>query len=142
MIVCGGLMFMDFVGYPYPWIYVLMNVLKSNELSCICLQKNQLPTKLSPNKPARFWQSMNKNYSTVFNYSQVIFSVAWLLKPALHSNSNCIQLVISSKISPCLIRYYLFDTTTKSRIWLFFGIEHVPIPNDKYFDFLVSCFDQ
>ena len=98
--------------------------------------KNQLPTKLRPIQSARFWQSMNispplkrmiPQYSTIH---KLFFSIAWLLKSALHGNSIRIKLVVSSKISPCVIRYYLFDMTSKSRIWLF-GIEHVPIPNDK-----------
>ena len=58
----------------------------------------------------------------------------WIMfsfKPALHSDTNRIQLVVCSKISPCVIHYYLYQMTLRSRIWLFFGIERDPIPNYK-----------
>lgn len=57
------------------------------------------------------------------------------LKPAFPGKTNRkhVQLVVHSKIRPCAIRYFLFDTTL-------FGIEQVPIPNDQRIR--CSCFDQ
>ena len=51
IIVCWGSMFVDFMGYTCPRIYVHTNILQfeSNELSY-----NQLPTKLCPHQLAKF----------------------------------------------------------------------------------------
>ena len=52
---CGisfwGSKFMDVKGYPYPYIYVPTNTQQSVLHS---IATNQLPTKLHPNKPAKF----------------------------------------------------------------------------------------
>ena len=61
------------------------------------------------------------------------------IKPVLHGNTNRIQLVVCSKISPCVIHYYLFDTTSKSRIWLFLQSSMVLFQTINRIRF--SCFD-
>ena len=40
-----------------------------------------------------------------------------LVKPTLYVNTNCIQLVVYSKLSQCIVCYKLIDTTLKNRIW-------------------------
>lgn len=49
IIVCGESIFVDFVGYPYPWIYILKNVL--NYLVMLVRKLH-----LHPCMPAKFWQ--------------------------------------------------------------------------------------
>ena len=60
------------------------------------------------------------------------------VKPALHSNTNRIQLVVCSKISPCVMRYYLNVQYDFLKSYLtIFGIEHVPVPNDKSYSIVL-----
>ena len=68
-------MILDFVGYPYPRIYVPTNPKHtcSNELST-----NHLPTKLRPLQQAIFWQSTNNG--TQYKYQVIIYrlsTVVW-----------------------------------------------------------------
>ena len=54
IIVREGLMFTDFVGYPYQQIYVHTNVLQSNELSCIVMQQTRYPPNYDPMNQQNF----------------------------------------------------------------------------------------
>ena len=54
IIVRGGSMFVDFVGYPYPRIYVPVNFKQSIELSCIVMRQTSYPGKKYPHGPAVF----------------------------------------------------------------------------------------
>lgn len=63
MIFCGciivhrGSVFVDFVGYTYPQSYIAMNI---SQINCLKFYGTiNLPAKLSPNKPIKFWYSMN-----------------------------------------------------------------------------------
>ena len=63
-------MFVDFVGYTYPQIYVPMNVLQSNELSCIVKQQTGYPQNYVPTNQQHLDNPgtlalKNKNDSTV-----------------------------------------------------------------------------
>lgn len=67
-------MFLDFVGEPYPWIYIPTNI---KELPCIVLmQQTSCPQKYVPTNQQNFdntWKlaPTNKNNSTVFLYSSL-----------------------------------------------------------------------
>ena len=42
-LVVGGSMVMDFMGHPYPQIYIPTNIQQSNELSYIVMQQTGHP---------------------------------------------------------------------------------------------------
>ena len=71
IIVRGCLMLVDFVGFPYPRIYVPMNVGEGNELSCIVMlqtsyPRNYVATNQQDFDNPRTLAPTSKNDSTVF----------------------------------------------------------------------------
>ena len=98
IIVCGGLMFVDYMGYHNPWIYERIIVLNCNAI-------NQFPAGLCLHKPKKpvnneVWilRFTNKN---IFTCTVIYWFLSYLISVIIHELRN---------IATCIItKLYIFQ---------------------------------